>query len=109
MLLVPSAQVRPRSDAFQAHRLHVALHRFAIDRELGAQGRRSPPQAIEGMRRVNLINPVLDGNFFRRRWDGLIVQTGPAEPQELGLQLERQARRRPFDRGQSFSVTLGRD
>lgn len=105
----PFAQVGTGTDACQTHFLHVALHGFAIDDELGSQVRGNAARAIEGMRRVELINPVLDCDFFRRRWERLVIQTGPAEPQEVRLRFQREGRRLPFDQGQALSVTQGQD
>ena len=109
MLRAAFAEVGSRTDAGQSHFLHVALHGFPIDDEPWPQRCGDAPRAIEGMGRVDLVNPMLDRDFFRRWPDRSVIQTGPTETQQLGLRLQREGRRLPFEQRQALSVTQGRD
>ena len=61
------------------------------------------------MCRIELINPMLERDFFRGWQDRSVIQTGPTETQQLGLRLQREGRRLPFEQRQALSVTQGRD
>jgi site-specific DNA recombinase len=56
------AEIRPRTDAGQPHLAHTALHRLAGHRHLlvRMQMGRDAPRAVEGIRRVNLVDGVLE-------------------------------------------------
>lgn len=61
----PLAQVRPRANTGYPHLLHVALDSLTVDiktfpTKLGGNA----PGAIEGTLGVNLVDVVLDGDFF---------------------------------------------
>ena len=42
------------------------------------------------MEGIQFINPMLQRHFIRRWRHGFVVETGSAEPQEVGLGAERQ-------------------
>jgi hypothetical protein len=75
----------------------VALHRFAIDDELGPEHLGDLARTVERALSIDLVNPMLDGNFFQRRRLTLVIQPGPIESQQLTLRLEREFRRVAFD------------
>jgi len=87
VFLGASAQVWTGTDASDAHLAHVTLDGFAIDdqRVVAGQHDLDAARAIRWMRRVNLINRVLDGDLFGRRRDRLIVQAAATEREQIGL------------------------
>jgi len=93
VLRVTPAQVGTRSDAGDAHLTHVTLHRGPRNGPAFlAQHRRHPPGAVEGISRVQFVHAVFDGDLFGRWSHRLVIQTGAAQVQQLGLGDQRQLR-----------------
>src|SRR5437764_9120365 len=62
---MPTARVWPGRDSGEAHLLHVALYRFAVDDlTLLAQHRGDPPRPIIGMRRIDLVDAMLEPDLL---------------------------------------------
>ena len=110
--LIALTQVWTRTDAGDAHLLHVPLHSFTIDcPSFSAQLSRNTPRAVEGISGVDLINAVFKCYLLGRWRDGLIVETRTTEAQELGLHAEWRVPpgRTPvsFDQGQPLTSPQG--
>src|SRR5262245_24237300 len=91
MLRGPLTQIRPGTDACNTHFAHVALHTLAIDRrKILFQKHGQFPRAIKRMRGIQLVDAVLNRHFLRRWHSGLIVETAPAQTEQVGLDCEWQ-------------------
>ena len=85
------AQVRPRCNATDSHFAHVPLDCLAGKlTAFPSQLYRDATAAIERKLGVNFIDAMFDCYFFCRRLDWLIVKTGAAHTQQLGLDSEGQ-------------------
>jgi site-specific DNA recombinase len=73
------------------HLAHIPLHPFPIGRpECLRQQHPQFARAIKGMRGIQLVNPVFHRHFLRRWRHRLIVQTGAAQPEQIGLGAQRE-------------------
>jgi hypothetical protein len=100
------AQVRPRRDAGDAHLAHIVLHPLAIDRpKLGIEQHGELAGAIERVRGVEFVDPMLDRHFLRRWRTGLIVQRAPADAEQLSLGNKRERVGGAFDQRASLNMT----
>ena len=85
----PLAQVRPWTDARNAHLPHTPLDRLTIDPyPLPLQLHRNAPGAVEGILGVNLVDAMLDSYLLGRSLYRLVVQTRAAQAKEVSLNLQ---------------------
>jgi hypothetical protein len=88
---VAFTQIGARRNPGDPHLTHIPLHPFAIDRPkllLHQDGQLA--RAIKGMGGREFVNAVFDRHLLWRWRLRLIVQATAADPQQLGLNLERQ-------------------
>jgi hypothetical protein len=103
--MLSSAQIRPWVDGCDAHFSHVPLNRFSIDHDsFSAQLRFNFSRAVKGIRRVDLINAMFDGDLFCRRLLWLIVDTGTTHTQQFCLLRQWQLTACSF--GQSHTLLM---
>ena len=92
MVACPLAQIWPWRNRRDPHFPHIALDTLAIGRpkRLG-QYYRELARAIEGMRRRDLVDPILDRHFLQWWRDGLILQAqrGSGSTQQVSLGAQR--------------------
>ncbi len=110
MLRIAPAEVRPRTDAGDAHLTHMALDGFPVDDEVIVllEHDRDAARAVRWVVGVNPINGMLDGDFLGRGRDRLIVQTAPTQAEQLGLLDQRQLGLTPVDQGKALISGQGR-
>ena len=109
MFQVATAQIRSRSDAFNAHLAHMPLNRLAIDEQAFAlQLNANPPRAVKWILRIDFINPMFHSHLLWRRSYRLVIQTGAAQTEQVSLQGERQLSVLTFDQFQTLSARQGR-
>ena len=74
------AEIWPQRNALNPHLAHIPLDAFAADRAAFLTlDDRNLARIIERMRRIQLINAMLERHFLQRWHFGLIVQTATAD------------------------------
>jgi hypothetical protein len=107
---VAAAQIGTRRDSFNPHLVHVALDGLAIDlHALVLQVDANPARAVERIPGVDLVDPMFHSDFLWRRRDGLVVQTGSTQTEQISLRDQRQFAAPAFYQRQTLNARQGRD